>query len=200
MGRTSIKDERRNEIIQQYYIVAKKVGLENTSIAKIAHEMDINPSLIIHYFKNKEELTYALIDHILDKYLVIYKRKKRSEEELKSYLIELIDKLFTKKWNALFNDSIFYSCYALGFRDRKIKAKFKRLHDSLREHLAEVLTTCKEANIIELDSAEKTADLIYVLVDGAYYYLSLVTEKEEYEEKLKIHKQYAFEALKLEMP
>ncbi|WP_156307572.1 TetR family transcriptional regulator [Sphingobacterium endophyticum] len=197
MGRNSLKDERQKEIIHQYYLVAKKEGLENTSIAKIASEMNINPSLIIHYFKNKEELNYALIDYILEKYLVIYKRQKIAEEDLKGYLIQLIDKLFSKKWNALFNDSIFYSCYAMGFRDKKIKAKFKKLQDSLRFHLAEVLDRCKEAGIINIDSSEEMADLIYVLVDGAYYYLSLVSEKEEYEEKLKIHRQYAFRALKI---
>lgn len=199
MGRNSIKDERRKEIIQKYYLVAKKEGLENTSIAKIASEMEINPSLIIHYFKNKEELNYALIDYILEKYLVIYKRQKLSGQDLRGYLIDLIDKLFSKKWNALFNDSIFYSCYAMGFRDKKIKGKFKRLHDSLRVHLAEVLSKCKEAGIVDIESADATADLIYVLVDGAYYYLSLVSEKEEYETKLNIHRNYAFRALKLKL-
>ena len=124
-------------------------------------------------------------------------RQKIKEENLKEYLVQLIDKLFSKKWNALFNDSIFYSCYALGFRDKKIKAKFKKLQDSLRVHLAEVLDRCNDAGIIQITSSEETADLIYVLVDGAYYYLSLVSEKEEYEAKLQVHRQYAFKALNI---
>lgn len=197
MGRISLKDERQKEIIRQYYLVAKSEGLENTSIAKIATEMDINPSLIIHYFKNKEELTYALIDYILEKYLIIYKSQKIADEELKDYLIQLVDKLFSKKWNALFNDSVFYSCYAMGFRDKKIKAKFKRLHDALRVHLTEVLERCKKANVLDVESPKDMADLIYVLVDGGYYYLSLLSEKQEYEAKLQDYRQYAFKALKL---
>ncbi|MBE8712641.1 TetR family transcriptional regulator [Sphingobacterium hungaricum] len=197
MGRNSLKDERQKEIIQKYYLVAKKEGIENTSIAKIALEMDINPSLIIHYFKNKEELNYALVDFILEKYLIIYKRQNVEEDDLKGYLVELIDKLFSKKWNALFNDSIFYSCYAIGFRDNIIKGKFKRLHDSLRKHLSDVLMKCKIAGVIQIDSPEATADLIYVLVDGAYYYLSLISERGEYENKLKSYKEYAFGLLKI---
>ncbi|TJZ60000.1 TetR/AcrR family transcriptional regulator [Sphingobacterium olei] len=197
MGRNSLKDERRKEIIEKYYLVAKKEGLENTSIAKIATEMQINPSLIIHYFKNKEELNYALIDFILEKYLVIYKRQKLAEDDHKSYLIELIDKLFSKKWNTLFNDSVFYSCYAMGFRDKKIKEKFKSLQDALRRHLAEILLRCNDSGAIQIESPEKTADLIYVLVDGAYYYSSLVSEKAEYELKLKDYKQYALSVLKI---
>jgi len=196
MGRNSLKDERQKEIIKKYYAVAKKEGLENTSIAKIASEMTVNPSLIIHYFKNKEELTYSLIDYILEKYLVIYNRKKIEDHDLGSFLIELIHKLF-KSWNSLFNDSVFYSCYALGFRDKLIKMKFKNLQDSLRSHLKEVLDKCNEAGIVNLPSTEKTADLIYIMVDGAYYYLSLISEKEEYEKKLLEYKNYAYQTLGL---
>ncbi|MFZ4261398.1 TetR family transcriptional regulator [Sphingobacterium sp. HJSM2_6] len=197
MGRNSIKDERRKEIIEKYYAVAKKEGMENTSIAKIAAFMDINPSLIMHYFKTKDDLNYELVDYILSKYLNIYRRPRSSGYDLKDYLVELIAKLFSKKWNALFNDSIFYSCYALGFRDKKIKGKFKGLHDGLRFHLKIVLEACQEAKIIHIESAEKTADLIYVLVDGAYYYLSLISEKEEYDIKLKEYRNYAFQLLNL---
>jgi hypothetical protein len=36
-----------------------------------------------------------------------------------------------------------------------------------------------------------TADIIFVLVDGAYYYLSLVEDKEEYQAKLNQYKKQA---------
>jgi hypothetical protein len=36
-----------------------------------------------------------------------------------------------------------------------------------------------------------TADIIFVLVDGAYYYLSLVSDKEEYQRKLMQYKRQA---------
>jgi len=54
MGRKSLKETRQQEIIKVFYKVAKKEGYENTSIAKIAKVMDINPSLIMHYFETKE--------------------------------------------------------------------------------------------------------------------------------------------------
>jgi hypothetical protein len=36
-----------------------------------------------------------------------------------------------------------------------------------------------------------TADIIFVLVDGAYYYLCLVSDKEEYQRKLIQYKKQA---------
>ena len=45
---------RKPEILENYYQVLIEEGLEGTSIGKIAKRMDIHPSLIIHYFKTKE--------------------------------------------------------------------------------------------------------------------------------------------------
>ena len=49
-----------------FYKLAKKEGLENASMAKTAEIIDMNPSLIVHYFKTKEYLVYGLIEYILD--------------------------------------------------------------------------------------------------------------------------------------
>lgn len=195
MGRKSLKDTRRKEIVKVFYKVAKKEGLENTSIAMIAKEMDINPSLIIHYFQTKEELTYALIDYILDKYLLIYKIDDGNPEDLKSVLVELIDRLFSKKWNRLIDDGLFYSCYALNFRNRKIKTMYKKLQDTLRLRLGNFLEKCKQQGVISIEDSQFTADLIFVLIDGAYYYLSLVSDKKEYQEKITNYKKEAFKLL-----
>ena len=56
MGRKSLKETRQKEIVKAFYSVAKREGLEKTSIAKVAENMKINPSLVIHYFKSKQEL------------------------------------------------------------------------------------------------------------------------------------------------
>ena len=56
MGRKNIKDLRRQEIVKAFYKTAKAEGLHNASIAKIAEAMNVNPSLILHNFKNKDEL------------------------------------------------------------------------------------------------------------------------------------------------
>ena len=195
MGRKSIREARQLEIIKVFYKVAKKEGLENTSIAKIAKVMDINPSLIIHYFQTKEELTYALIDYILDKYLLIYKIGKDSNVPLKEALVTVVDDLFSKKWNKLFDDGLFYSCYALAFRDKKVKTMYKNLTDSLRERLTSLIDRCIAAQLIEDNDPRRTADLIFALVDGAYFYLSLATDTKAFDEKIIDYKKEAYRLL-----
>ncbi len=196
MGRKSIKEIRRKEIVTAFYQVAKKEGLENASIAKVAKKMDINPSLVMHYFNTKEDLINELIDFTLERYGQIYKPKKTGNNP-KQHLIQIIDNLFSRKWNTLFDDGVFFSCYSLIFRSKKIKTHFKELHDSLRAMLAEALQEAKDAGIIDLPDVAAAADMIFILVEGAYYYLSL--SDEDNQEKLDLYKNEVYKRLNLEV-
>jgi len=197
MGRKSLKEARQLEIIKIFYKVAKTEGYENTSIAKIAKVMDINPSLIIHYFETKEDLTYGLIDYILERYLLIYTIKNKDGVNL-SDLKKTIDMLFSKKWNLLFDDGLFYTFYALAFREKKIKAKYKTILDSLRFALTSMIEQCNQKDLIKVEDAKAAADLIFVLVDGAYFYLSLESDKKAYAERLDYYKSKAYQILGVE--
>lgn len=194
MGRKSLKGTRQLEIIKVFYKVAKKEGYENTSIAKIAKVMDINPSLIIHYFETKEDLTYGLIDYILERYLLIYTIKHKDGVTLAD-LQRTIEMLFSKKWNLLFDDGLFYTFYALAFREKRIKEKYKTILDSLRLALANLIEQCNEKKLIDIKDPQTTADLIFVLVDGAYFYLSLESDNKAYTERLDYYKNRAFQIL-----
>ncbi|WP_134087733.1 TetR family transcriptional regulator [Olivibacter sp. XZL3] len=196
MGRKSIKDTRKQEIIQSFYKVSKKIGYNNTSIAKVAKEMDINPSLIIHYFATKEDLKNALIDYLLERYLLIFKIDHEKDYGLEE-LHQIVDRLFSKKWNKLFDDSLFYDFYAESFRNKKIKRKYIRILDSLRSALTIVLTKLNEQQLLKLTDPSHTADLIFIFLDGAYFYLSLVEDKALIEKRLTQYKEEIYDLLGL---
>lgn len=194
MGRKSLKDVRQEEIIVAFYQVSKKIGLENTSVARIAEHLDVNTSLIFHYFKTKDELYSGLIRYILDKYSGIYKDQTggvRSFRQLK----QLIDSLFSREWNDLIDDGVFYSCYSQVYRSNNIRRAFRVLHDSLRAHLVAVLQDAQEKNIIVVDNAKATAEIIFALMEGAYYYLGMVSDRKVYDEKLSLFRRHALALL-----
>lgn len=197
MGRKSLKEPRQKEIIIAFYELAKKEGLENASIAKTAQSINIPPSLIMHYFKNKEYLLYSLVAYILDKYLLIFDIRSGKKLSPLEELLQVIERLFSQKWNLLFDDSVSYSCYALTFRDKTIQGKYRIMLKALRSQLAALITRCQESGEIQVASADITADLIFVLVDGAYYYLSLIRDKKEYHENLKRYKDQAISLLNI---
>lgn len=196
MGRKSIKELRRKEIVKAFYKVAQKEGLENASIAKVARQLDINPSLVMHYYNTKDTLIDGLIDYILERYRYIYKPEKRITDRAER-LEKIIDNLFSRKWGTLFDDSVFYSCYALIFRNEKIRQRFKKLHDSLRTFLAEEFREAMEDGTIEIEDPVAAADMVFILVEGAYYYLGLSEDKNE--EKLAVYKNEVLLRLKLKV-
>jgi len=197
MGRKSLKEPRQKAIIKAFYKLAKKEGLENASIAKTAELINIPPSLIMHYFQNKEYLLYGLVEYILDKYLLIFDIKDKSSSTSLEQLIKVIENLFSKKWNSLFDDSVSYSCYALTFRDKTIRARYKLLLNALRSKLENLIIQCQSEGTVNVENPEAIADLIFVLVDGAYYYLSLTSDKKEYAVKLKRYKDQAIQLLNI---
>ena len=192
-----MKAIRQREIIKTFYKVAKKEGLENASLAKTAKAMHINPSLIVHYFPSKDDLIYGLIDYILDKYVQIFRVHPRMSGDPKTQLFQIIDNIFSKKWNTLFDDGVSYSCYSLTFRDKKVRRKYRNLLDTLRQTLEQLIRQCMADKVLKVDDPASTADLIFILVDGAYYYLSLVEDKMEYNRRLTRYKQRALQLLNL---
>jgi len=194
MGRLSLKDVRQKEIILAFYTVAKRIGLENASLAKVADHMDINPSLIAHYFKTREALLAGLISFTLERYRDIYDIDGQNYTTV-SQLKRLVNNLFSRKWDKLVDDGVFYSCYAFTYRDKKVKKDFKALHDWLRKMLVEALRKAKKHEVISIQNEKQTADVIFALVEGAYYYLGMVNSKADYARKISIYKKQALQLL-----
>ena len=124
MKEKKIKKVGQEEIIQAFYEVAKSEGLENASMIKVAKSLEVDPNLILNYFNTREELLARLITFNLERYYKIFKNGSENMNDLDD-LIQLIDDLFSRKWHELFDDSVFYSCYALAYRNEKIKKSFK---------------------------------------------------------------------------
>ena len=196
MGRKSLKPLRQKGIIKAFYKVARKEGLENASIAKVAAVLEVNPSLVIHYFSTKQDLIHGLIEYILERYRLLYNPENGTANP-RERLIKIIRNLFSRKWNKLFDDGVFYSSYALVFRDKTVKEHYKNLHDGLRRLLTEALQDAKDHKVIDVKEVEKTADLIFIFVEGAYYYLSMVTDKAEYEMRIQHYEQTVLSMLNL---
>ncbi len=198
MGRKSLKEDRQKEIIEAFYRVAQQEGVENTSFAKIAKELDITPSLLVHYFHTKEELLLGLIDFIVDRYQHIYQLEARKNISALEHLLFIIDNIFSRKWNELIDDGVFYSCFAFVFRDQRVRRRFKDMTLLLRKWLANAIQACVDEQQLEVVDVNQTADLIFVISDGAYYLLSMIDDPVEYEERLAGYRQQALNLLNLQ--
>lgn len=196
MGRKSLKEDQQKKIVEAFYKVARHEGIENVSFGRIAKELDMHQSLVIHYFSNKEEMMLGLIDFIIAGYQNIYQSEEGHEDPMDK-LKDVLNNIFSRRWNSYVDDSVFYNCYALIFRNDVILTRFRELHQLLRKWLESLIQNCIALNLLACESAEEAADIIFVISDGAYYYLSMVNDDSLYQKHMERYKREAFKVLGL---
>ncbi|MEM7327506.1 MAG: TetR/AcrR family transcriptional regulator [Pseudomonadota bacterium] len=67
MGRPSVKDERREQILRAYETCVARFGVEGASLEKIAEEAGLARPLIRHNVGNRDDLLAALVDRFLSR-------------------------------------------------------------------------------------------------------------------------------------
>ncbi len=98
MRKSKIGEIRRTEILENYYQLLITEGFEGSSISKIAKRMNINPRLIIHYFKIKDNMTDHLVDFLIQKYESLEFLQFDHIEDLSERFIAFINTIFSKNW------------------------------------------------------------------------------------------------------
>src|SRR5438876_910806 len=73
VGRPSLAETRRPQILRAFETCVLKYGLEGSSLERIAAEAGVQRSLIRHYFGNRAELTQALIDGVIERTVENYR-------------------------------------------------------------------------------------------------------------------------------
>ena len=173
MGRKSLGHRRKLEIVQGFYEVAREHGLENASIAKVAEHLGISNGLVMHYFKTKDELLLGLNEFILEQHLKVFIEGHQGTIQTREDLEELIQNLFSRKWNQYFDDGVFYSCYALIYRNKDFNDSFKEyllnLHRVFKAELAQAVAN----GIISNDNIDELTEIIFAFIDGSYYYMGM---------------------------
>jgi AcrR family transcriptional regulator len=172
---------RKPEILESYYQVLIQHGIEGASISKIAKHMGIHPSLIIHYFKSKENMKLALIDLLIEKYkspeMIQLDHIKDDEERLKQFL----HVLFSKEWSRTVDPGIHFGFYYLSFRNEDIQNSFKKMFIWLRDYIKKELVYYKSKNIIDIEDEKMAADYIVTLIEGLEFHSHFLSEDQNFD-------------------
>ena len=108
-------ETRKPEILENYYHVLIEEGFEGASIGKIAQRMKIHPSLIIHYFKNKENLTAELAQWLIRKYEAPEYLQFDHIQDMEQRLHALIDTIFSFEWSRTVDPGVHFGFYYLSY-------------------------------------------------------------------------------------
>ncbi len=93
MGRKSLANERREQILDAFEICIRQHGLEGSSLEKIAEEAGVKRAIIRHYIGNRDDLIEAAVLRIITGYReeLVAAIENLPQDEL---ILELLDYLF----------------------------------------------------------------------------------------------------------
>ncbi|NQU65078.1 MAG: amidohydrolase family protein [SAR324 cluster bacterium] len=178
MGRKDISDRRKPEILEHAYRVVAREGFVGATITKIAKEMGVNSGILIHYFKNKEELTLALVDYILEKTMESFKRTIAQYDAPPEHLLDaLIDIYFDREIPALTRGSVFWSCYALGFRKPSVKVAIQNMYLEFLKTIIRYLEDAGKADRIKITDSEQIAFVFISMLEGVGFCRMTIGDK-----------------------
>jgi AcrR family transcriptional regulator len=166
MKRAERSHRRRREMLEAYYQTLLDEGLQGASIAKIARRLDVPPSLLIHYFGTKEQMTIELVDYLLEAFHETYGAKLAAIADPRERLLAILDEFFSPEYHQLLDDRAFYACFYLSLTHPKVREAYAALYESSLELVETAIGECIAAGVIPRDDAHELAMAVKAMEEG----------------------------------
>jgi AcrR family transcriptional regulator len=157
---------RRREMLAAFYQVLVEEGLRGASIAKIAKRLGVPPSLLIHYFHTKEQMTIELVDYLLEVYLESYGDKLAAVPDSLERLHAILDEFFSPEYHQLLDDRAFYACFYLSLTHPRVRHAYATHYETSLELVETAIRECMEAGAIPRDDAHELAMTVKAMEEG----------------------------------
>ncbi len=164
-------------MLLHYYEVLKTEGVEGASLAKVAERMKCYPSILIHYFKNKDTMTLELVDYLTRKYEDAFVLRGETIHDPGRRMRFLIDAMFSPTWTEVIDADVFYALLYLSMRNKKVRARIQRMYYRLNEYLVVQISSFQESGARFEHTAEHIADMIIMLLEGYDLYQLIKNDK-----------------------
>nr|WP_319495178.1 TetR/AcrR family transcriptional regulator [uncultured Desulfobacter sp.] len=166
MGRKSISHIRKPEILRHTYKVVEEEGFKGMTIGKIAKRMGVNSGLLIHYFKSKEGLIMEMVDFLYETSMNNYLKELEMLTSAKERMDTLLEILFDARGTWPQRDAVFWSCYAMGFRDENIRERIRDMMLKFIEFGIEEIAGWEKTGLASVENKKRASAQIFALSEG----------------------------------
>jgi AcrR family transcriptional regulator len=153
-------------MLAAYYETLVAEGLQGSSIAKIAMRLRVPPSLLIHYFGTKEQMTIELVDYLLEEYREGYGDRLAAIGDPLERLRAIIVTFFDPHYHELLDDSVFYACFYLSLRHPSVRRSYHTLYAATLQLIESAIDECMRAGCIRSDDPHELALVVKALEEG----------------------------------
>jgi len=180
MGRKSRADTRKPEIVEHLYRVMTTEGLQGTTLSKVAKSMGVNSSLLIHYFKSKDDMLVALVDFLGEEYTRYFAEDRPRLEKMEDgqeRIEAFVDAIFDPEWDDVVDKSVFWACFYLGFRYKRVRARLRQMFLQYTENVVREIRGLLGEEDSSSENVERIAVAIISLLEGYVYYRTAVGDE-----------------------
>jgi AcrR family transcriptional regulator len=157
---------RKPDIVRNFYQVVLEEGIEGASIGKVAKRMNIHPSLIIHYFQNKENLVVTLVDYTIRRAGDVYKQLSIQTDDPSRRLRNLIEIFFSDAWYGLSNIGVDFAILSIGMREPRVDSRIQDLYVLLKKLIIDELEKINYSGKIIIRDTKRAAEIIISMYEG----------------------------------
>lgn len=136
MGRKSVADQRRIEIIKAFYRCVVDQGFSQTSIRKVAREAGMLPSTLHHYFKNRDEMIAQTVEYFTDLISGGFVPQNTGNDN-DTLLSEGLEYIFSPAMINPEHTGFFLECCAEARHNPEVRASIATLFQRFRENILE---------------------------------------------------------------
>ena len=161
MGRPSLRERRRAEIVNAFAQVLAEHGYEGATMVAVAARAGMAPGLLHHYFACKAELLSSLLEDLVSRFRARVRGREATLDPLLAYaegavgLDRTADLVAARCWVGLFAEAV---------REPVLFAQVRRLVDTE----IEAIRRRSDERLSEQDAGAVLAFVIGALVLGAF--------------------------------
>ena len=183
MGRKSIDNIRKPQILEHFRQVVNKEGIHKASVVKIAKNMGVSPNLVLHYFESKEAMVIELFDVIMDQYIEHLSEAISSVPKGPQRLKALIKTMFgLGKNRELLSDKSYYAFFYLSLVDDQMKLRFNQKYKQLTDIVVAEIESGAHFNGARQADLTKQAELLLSLFEGFTFKANIRMKGDHFEE------------------
>ena len=182
-------DIQKPRIVKYFYKTILAEGFEGASIVKVAKRMKIHPSLIMHYFGNKENLTLALVDFVIDEYDSLLKKFKTQDLSPEDHLTRLLEAIWSREYYEKIDIAVSFAVLAVSFRNDKIHSKARNLYRVFKKFLVREFTYLINQKVISIKDPWHAAEIIMTMIEGSRHFRTFIIDDDGDDEQIRRYNQ-----------
>lgn len=164
--RIDVSEQRREQILLAAETVVSDKGLDSLRMDEVADKTGLSKGTLYLYFKNKHDLSLALLERVLEQELDAVGGITATSSDAEHALRKFVDRVVVDVERIIRVIPISYGFLSIAFRNRKVQHALKQYLRRYIDSLTPILQSGIESGELQSVDPEEAAIAVAAVVEG----------------------------------